>query len=313
MKNLKKLFCILLSLLLLTSCGASIEENPYFIHIREQVQTSEKLIGVAYLGTVDGEFDTVREYVKSQEYIKVYPFFAEVSESHFVQNEGAELYCVVPADNDVSLNVYTTKLNEETYQLNRAEELKSFSDGQPILIRGNISDIMANLMIVAKRGDVEQEFIPSLSLENGALLNTNQQVFDFSPYELMNRYNGLDPDAQWAFCGDWVCSVTEFNDEVIDMKLSLTTDGLVECSFQSDTMTGHYTGNWLVMADGKMRLELGGSTQDSEKPGVTGLHTDVDAIYFWDVTDGNLTLTYINGTPFYPTATVSEFPFAPAN
>lgn len=313
MKNLKKLFCILLSLLLLTSCGAPKEENPSLIHIREQVQISEKLIGVAYLGTVEGEFDTALEYIKSQEYSKVYPFFAEIGESHFVQNEGVEVYCVVPADKDVSLSICSTKLNEETYQLNRAEELKAFSDGQPILIRGNISDIMANLMIVAKRGEMEQEFIPSLSLENGALLNTNQQVFDFSPYELMDRYNGLDPEAQWDFCGDWISSVTEINDEVIDMKLSLTSDGLVECSFQSETLTGFYTGNWLVMADGKMRLELGGSTQDSKMPGVSGLHTDVDAIYFWKMDGENLTLTYFNGTPFYPKATVSEFHFTPAN
>ena len=312
MKNLKKLFCILLSLLLLTSCGAPKEENPSLIHIREQLQGNEKLIGVAYLGAVDGEFNTALEYIKSQKYSKVYPFFTEISESHFVQNEGTEVYCVVPADKGVSLSVYSTKLNEKTYQLNRAEQLQSFSDGEPILIRGNISDIMANLMVVAKKGEMEQEFIPSLSLENGALLNTNQQVFDFSPYEMMADFNGWDTTVEWDFYGDWVCTVPEFNGDVVDLKLSISPDG-VEYSFQGETMTGSYHGHWMVISDGRIRMEFGGSTQDSKMPGVTGLHTDVDAIYFWKMDGENLTLTYFNGTPFYPEATASEFHFTPAN
>ncbi|MBE7018901.1 MAG: hypothetical protein E7413_03365 [Ruminococcaceae bacterium] len=311
MKNLKKLFCILLSLLLLTSCGAT-EEDPSLDNIKEQVQATDKLFGVAYLGAVDGDFKAVKAYVESQEFIKVYSFIKEIKKSHFVENEGSELYCVVPANSDVSISVYQAEMNEKATQLKKTEELLSKDDGKPILIRGNISDIMSNLMVVAKKGDVSVEYSPSLSLENGILDNSEQLIFEFTPYELMPQFNGLDSSVQWDFCGNWTATVAEANGETYQLNLSVSSDSCVELSFASETVSGAYTGNWLILSDQRLRLELGGETVDSKMPEVTGLHTDVDGIYYWDVVDGNLVLTYINGTMFYPAASVTEFLFTPA-
>lgn len=311
MKHMKNLVCILLSLLLLTSCGAPKEENPSLIHIKEQVQNFGKIMGVAYLGNADGDFDAVQTYLNSQEYIKVYPFISDIDASHFVDEEGSELYCVVPGDHSTSIDIYNTKLNETSYQLEKKDKLLSYSDGQPIILRGNVSDIMPNLMIVAKKGDAVTEYMPCLSLENGLMNNSEQSFFEFTPYELMNDFNGTNPETQWGFCGNWTAIVTELNGETYQLNLSATSDSCVELSFASETVSGSYTGNWLILSDQRLRLELGGETIDSKKPGITGLHTDVDAVYFWDVTDGNLTLTYFNGTPFYPTATVTDFLFTP--
>ena len=313
MKHMKNLVCILLCLFVLTSCSTPKEENPYLTNIKEQVQAADKLLGVAFLGTADGDFKAVKTHIQSQEYTKVYPFFGEIDDSHYVKEEGSELYCIVPADNSVSVSVYNTQLNEDTYLLEQKDKLLSHTDGQPLLLCGNISDIMPNLMVVAQKGDVTVTYTPHLSLENGLLGNYDGTVVDFSPYELMANFNGLNPDVEWNFFGDWVCTVTDAKYGDIDMQLSLSADGII-FSYASETLTGYYTGDWLILSDQRLRLELGGSTQDSEMPGAVGYHTDVDGIYYWDVQDdGTLLLTYLNGTPLYPSSTVSEFPFVPAN
>lgn len=311
MKHMKNLVCILLCLFVLTSCSTLKEENPYLKNIRDQVQGAGKLFGVAYLGNVEGDFEAIGEYFSGQEYRKVYPFIQDVRESHFVEIEGNELYCVVPADGDVTITVSQVELNEKISQLQPTKELATYTDGQPVLIRGNISETIPNLMFLAKKGDVVTSYVPHLSLKNGVLENQEQLMYDFSPYELMDRYNGMDENANWDFSGEWTCTVTEFNDKTYNLNLSMTNDGLIDFTFDSDTMKGSYTGNWLVMSEGRIRMELGGSTQDSQMPGAVGYHTDVDAIYSWEVKDGVFVLTYLNGTPLYPSATVSEFQFTP--
>ena len=80
MRKMKKLFCILLCLCLLTACGASLDNNPYFIDIRSQIQGSEKPFGVAYLGTVEGDYDAVQNFIDGQVYVKNYPFLQEIPE-----------------------------------------------------------------------------------------------------------------------------------------------------------------------------------------------------------------------------------------
>ena len=312
MKHMKQLVCILLCLFLLTSCNTPKEENPYLTDMKEEIQAADKLLGVAYLGNADGDFQAVQTYLQSQEYTRVYPFFGEIEASHFVKQEGNELYCIVPADNSVSVSVYHTQLNEETSILDQKDMLLSHTDGQPLLLCGNISDIMPNLMVVAQKGDVLTQYTPHLSLENGLLGNADNLVFDFSPYALMDHFNGLNPNVEWNFFGDWVCTVSESKLGDIDLNLSLSADGVVFSS-QSETLTGFYTGDWLILSDQRLRLELGGKTQDSQMPDAVGYHTDVDSIYHWDVQDGILVLTYLNGTPLYPKATVSEFRFVPAD
>ena len=214
MKHMKNLVCILLCLFVLTSCSTPKEENPYLTNIKEQIQSADKLIGVAYLGNVDGDYEAVKTHIQSQEYRKVYPFFEEVDASHFAKGEGSELYCIVPADGDVAITVFQAEPNEKTSQLQPTKELATYTDGQPVLVCGNLSETIPNLMFVAKKGDVATFYVPHLSLKNGVLENEEQLIYDFSPYELMDRYNGLDEEAQWGCAGDWTCSVTEFNGEV---------------------------------------------------------------------------------------------------
>lgn len=308
---MKKLFAVLLCFCLLTGCGVQ-EKNPHIQNVQTQIEMAQSLLGVAYLDCVEGSFSAVQDHIKDQPYVRTYSFISEVEDTHFAQNEGDELYCVVPLDDSVTISVFKAELDTQTSQLKRGEELLSHNDGMPVLIRGNLSETVPNLMIVATKGDLAMEYTPCISLKNGLLENSERLIYDFTPYELIPHFNGLNEEVSWNFFGDWVCTVSEPMLGDIDMQLSISAEG-IEYSFQSETMTGSYTGNWLILSDQRLRMELGGEARDSSIPDVSGLHTDVDGIYFWDVRDGNLFLTYINGTPWYPSAVVTEYRFVPAN
>ncbi len=308
---MKKLFCILLCVCLLTACSSQQlsfdEQYPSVTEVREFAQGGDKLIGVAYLGYAEGDFDKVSAYLSEQAFRQHYSFITQIPSTHFVQAEGAELYCVVPADG-VSLSICSVVLDETDYQLKPGEELLSVADGMPVLLQGNISDIMANLMIVAKKGDVAIQYAPSLSLENGTLSNYNQLVYDFTPYSYMDQYVGNGTEAEWDFYGDWTCTVTEADGTVFDLALSISSDG-VEYSYVSEKAKGDYHGEWLIMADGKLRLCTDGHAEFADTDGFAAQNLEVDAMFDWQVDDAGLSLKYFNGDPLYPGVTFTEFQF----
>lgn len=66
------------------------------------------------------------------------------------------------------------------------EELYHSENGAPILLRGNISDIMPNSLVVIRDSEDEVlEWNPFLSLENGRVQNTasdSKVIWDFTHY-----------------------------------------------------------------------------------------------------------------------------------
>ncbi len=312
---MKKLFCILLCLCLLTACGvqkASFDDqNPSVKEVKEYIQGADKLIGVAYLGYMEGDYDAVSDYLSEQTYMKRYSFVSKIPSTHFVQADGAELYCVVPA-NGVSLSVYQAMLDETDYQMTPGEELLMVTDGTPVILQGNISDIMPNLMIVAKKGDVAIQYAPSLSLENGTLSNYEQLVYDFTPYSYMDQYVGNGTESEWEFYGDWTSTVTEADGTVFDLALSISSDG-VEYTYTSEKVNGDFHGEWFIISDGKLRLATDGNADFADTDGVAAQYLEMDALFFWDVNDTGLSLQHFNGDLFYPGATFTEFQFVPSN
>jgi len=137
-----------------------------------EILAQEAVIGVAYLGWCEGSFDQVTAYLADQSFYDGCLYLDLTDAEHFAANDGGELYAIIPADERVSVTVneYSVMDPEGDYEPATGKELLSISDGKPIVLQGNISDIMPNLMVTAddgKGGTVQ--YNPSLSLEDGML------------------------------------------------------------------------------------------------------------------------------------------------
>ncbi len=304
---MKKIISVLLCLCLLTACGVQ-EVNPHIKDVQMQIEMAESLIGVAYLGRVEGDFSAVQNDIKEQSYISQYSFIPEIKDTHFAQNEGGELYCVMPLDDSVTINIFKAESGSQT---NRGEQLLTCSDGMPILIQGNLSETVPNLMIVATKGDLAVEYAPLRSEKYGTLENENKLIYDFSPYDLMPEFTGSVPEVEWDFYGDWQCSLVEADGSPVELLLSVSPDR-VEYSFATKEYIGDLHGNFYVMSDQRLRLELGGTAISVETGEVTDICREIDALFRWDVREEDLCLTYLIGDLFYPGVTITDYRFVPA-
>jgi len=139
----------------------------------------------AYVGTIlDGK--TEKEYIDASEYNNTYHFIAMIDEDRIVRNEGDEVYCIVPAKgyNSIVVNAFVVDESND-YKGAADKELYSANDGKPIIVRGNISEIMPNIIVTLSNGDNTFCFNPSLSMRDGSLnrYNIKDKVQDITIYD----------------------------------------------------------------------------------------------------------------------------------
>ena len=165
--------------------------------LQEKISADGKLLGVAYLGFIDYDTKFDMEEFKKQEHIKALPLIENIYE--YAENEGYRIYAIVPADNQVTITVCKCEFGEEYLPYDGEELIKA---NGPILVRGNISDTIPNLYVIAKKGSEKVEYTPVQSGMDGRLENSENLVYDFTPYDKMAEFSGSDeiPDAE--FCGN---------------------------------------------------------------------------------------------------------------
>lgn len=138
---------------------------------------------VAYLGYVEeGSAEAVQEYVKSSEYIAEYPFLEEIKEEQIVFAGGGEIYCIVPAIADESIEgsiTVSSLIFTEEGELKKDAVLYQ-GDEKPILLVCNQSDIICNSLVQVTVGEKYMEFSPYLSLEDGSLAVQPDDVIIFN-------------------------------------------------------------------------------------------------------------------------------------
>ena len=138
----------------------------------------------AYIGTIlDGK--TELEYIEASEYNDTYPFIALIGEDRTIRNEGDEVYCIVPAKGYNSVVVSSFVVDESNdYRGAADKELYKANDGKPILVRGNISEIMPNIIVTLSNGENSFSYNPSLSMADGSLhrYNIKDKVQDITIY-----------------------------------------------------------------------------------------------------------------------------------
>lgn len=212
---MKQTLCALLSALLLltlTACGgkkpvedpsvqppveqpdtpdtpdppAPSEAEQSLADLRETIRAAGAVLGCAYLGSTNGETDTdLTALLDGADCLTAYPFLREIPAEQVVAPGGWDIYCIVPADEDVSITV-----NEFVWPSWDAEGpvagevLWESGSGTPLCIAANVSDIMPDTQITVTAADgTAIIYQPFLSLRDGSLaVPEDGTVYDFTVY-----------------------------------------------------------------------------------------------------------------------------------
>ena len=313
------IFCVL-AVLILAGCSKIPAETSqemleqdqamYLTLMQNEIAGQNKLIGVAYLGWADGDYTQVMKYLRKQPYIDRIPFIGAVEQDHFCQNDGSELYCVVPVDKSVSLSVCKAEFNE-SYELYPGEELLNVSDGQAVILRGNISEIAPNLVVIANDGTQIQEYMPCRSGADGYLVNQAHQIYDFTPYGLMEEFLGTKRELEEPLSGSWTASVTDSQQGAVDMELSLKPEGGLSYCYCIGGQWCCFSGSWEILMDGNLRLMMWGGPVDENGNLIPEEADEIDGCYVWENEAEGLKLQHKSGLPLYPSALVTDFTFIP--
>ena len=166
---------------------ASSEAKPVFNEgldrVRQDMEPSAAIAGIFYMGYCDGTVSDVGFFsqLQNQTALLEYPFILEIPEERFAKNEGGELYCIVPADPQASVEVTAWDDMEQK----AGEVLYQSDSGEPFFVSGNVSDIMSNLSVNIRDsyGNALEQYHPFLSLESGMIaLQDGPVVLDFTSY-----------------------------------------------------------------------------------------------------------------------------------
>ena len=126
-------------------------EDPSLARLREQTGTTGNLMAVAFLGTLsEGGQEAYDKLVEPL--LESSPFLADLHWDAAAVTSGMEVYCVVGRDPDCRITVTEWSIDENG-QGTAGETLYDSDSGAPVLLMGNISDIMPNLMVTVTAAD----------------------------------------------------------------------------------------------------------------------------------------------------------------
>ena len=157
-------------------------EDTALTALQKEINQSGSAAGIAFIGYVDSESSEVdlRAYYASSETGKAYP---DLVHAPLYMAEGQELYAIIPPNDKGTIIVYPSTMTDDgEYADDKSNPLCIGEPGEPLLLRCNLSEIYANVLIAVTDGGGALDFRPSLSMENGHLQEI-AGVYDFSIYE----------------------------------------------------------------------------------------------------------------------------------
>ena len=144
------------------------------------------MLGCAYLGSTGGEESTdLTALLEGADCLTAYPFLREIPAEQVVAPGGWDIYCIVPADEDVSITV--NEFGWPSWDAEgpvAGEVLWESGSGTPLCIAANVSDIMPDTQITVTAADgTAVIYQPFLSLRDGSLaVPEDGTVYDFTVY-----------------------------------------------------------------------------------------------------------------------------------
>lgn len=297
---MKKIISLLLAFVVvfaITGCAnnsANIGENaiPDAVEVteltllKEKISSDGKLIGVAYLGWLEGDMETACTDLAGLDYTKDFPFIKDISKT--AENDGYRMYLIVPADESVAISVSKCAF-DENYLPCAGEKL--VESNEPILVRGNVSDTIPNLYIVAEKGSEKVCYTPAQSGMDGRLENSENLVYDFTPYDLLPEFAAFDQVPDMVFCGDWTCLTKDGSGDDRTLHLTLEPNGGVKYTYGigNSEVLEQFEGIWSLEND-ILKLELVSIFIENK-----GNSRDCTASFEWQITAQGLTLKHIDG------------------
>ena len=267
-------------------------EPSLLAELQGKIRAEGKFIGVAYLGWLEGDLETACKDLAGLDYTKELPFIRDIEK--YAENEGYRMYLIVPADDSVSVSICKCEF-DDAYMPYAGEEL--ISTNEPVLIRGNMSDTIPNLYVIARKGSEKIEYTPVQSGMDGRLENNENKVYDFTPYDFMAEFSAYDrvPDA--VFCGSWVAFANDGNGEERALVLELNPDGTVSYVYGigNSEVLEQFEGTWTLDENDILKLELEGGLPESVENPVVVEPYDCNPSFEWEMTTEGLILTHIDG------------------
>ena len=183
-RRLALLLAALTLALCLTGCGGTgtpvPEEQDALTLLRQEIADSGSLCGVAYLGNMPQDAD-MQTWLADNGWTQTFPFLTGLTAEQVVTQDGGEVYCIVPADENAHVTVQAYDALDEASPF--GDTLYDSQDGAPICLRGNVSDIMSNLAVTVTSETGVTVYRPALSLRDGTLntIADKGSVYDFTP------------------------------------------------------------------------------------------------------------------------------------
>lgn len=265
---------------------------------RRLMKDENYLCGVAYLGYYSEDIGDIIADLKNKGIYDKHTFLNEVDSNNFYSLEGSEVYAVVPADGaEVTVNQYGFNENGIGYAKKR---LAHITDGMPVFLRGNISDIMPNLQLVitAEDGSIT-EYLPSMSLENG-YLSKGQQIWDFSPYDLLGGHfeNNMFEEDMPNFIGSW-WGEYEVDGEVYTLTAEFKENGEAAYGYGygNSEILEYFEGSWYKEDSDTINIVMYGGPDSFDGNEMDNTEKyELNGIFDWGCTDTNeMFLTHISG------------------
>lgn len=157
--------------------------DPSLAALRQDM--GDNFCGIALLGRLP-EGASLEDFLQDSGALEAQPFLADIGGEEIVRAPGTELYCLVPKAEGDKLEVYEWICNEENHYQGEAGDLLYQSEsGAPVILMGNESDIMPNLLVVlTDAAGTTLRYNPSLSLCDGSVdLPVEPSLYDFSRYD----------------------------------------------------------------------------------------------------------------------------------
>ena len=268
-------------------------------NLKNILTSGDKLFGVAFLGYSEAEPANLSEEISQKAFISQIPFVADIKA--FAEHDGNQLFCILPTDESVTVSVYQFGWDEENLPV-VGEQL--ISSNKPFLVRGNQDPYVGNLYVIAEKENRRVEYQLVRSGIESRLENLDNQMFDFTPYNLLPEFHNLATEEK-PLCASWLGDIRDANNVEFALLLYIHESGEARFAYgNSETeMAELYVGTWEI--DGellKLRMEGG-------KP-VHGAEVNEKNIDFkWELSSGTMMLHHIGGDTLMPGTEGDTFEF----